>query len=108
MSDRTAFTAALRQFADWLDANPDIEVPGTERLLAYLPTNSEVERFAAEHGLAVVADNEGNLSTEIEFGPLRYHAYSYVDFEAHREASDERQARDWADRTGQTITPATN
>jgi hypothetical protein len=106
--DRTRFTNALRAFADWLDANPDIDEPRGQRFLLPLHTNQAVTEFAAEHGLTTEADAEGNLAAEITFGPVVYQVYGYVDFAAHRDASNERTARDWAEKHGMQITPQAN
>lgn len=108
MSNRAQFTAALRAFADWLDANPDVDAPTDQRFLLPLHTNPAVIDFAAEHGLTTTADAEGNLSADIEFGPIAYQAYGYTDFGAHRDACDERTARKWAGEHGMQITPQAN
>jgi hypothetical protein len=97
---RAAFTAGLRQFADWIDANPDVTAPTGQRFLLPLHTNQAVTDFAAEHGLTATADAEGNLSADIEFGPIAYQAYGYTDFNAHRDACNERTARRWAAEKG--------
>jgi hypothetical protein len=98
--DRAAFTAGLRQFADFLDANEQYPVPGDPRLLLCLLTNPAVEEFATRHGLVIAADEEGNLSADMAFGSISYHAYGYVDFEVHQAATAERNARDWASKQG--------
>jgi hypothetical protein len=108
MSDRADFTTGLRQLADWLDANPQVRQPGSERLLISLSTNPAVEEFAAQHGLQTTADDEGNLSADLTFGPITYHAYGYVDFDAHCARNDERRARSWAAEQGLTLTPQTS
>lgn len=97
---RTAFTAGLREFADFLDANEQYPVPSRHQILLPLTTNSAVEEFAARHGLGIEADKEGNLSATLTFGPVTYLAYGYVDFEEHRAATAERDARTWASQQG--------
>jgi len=99
-TDRAAFTAGLRKFADWLDANPQYPTGGSQRILLALHTNQAVEEFAARHGLDTAADAEGNLSADVAFGPITYHAYGYVDFDAHCAADDEKRARRWAAKNG--------
>ncbi|MFD9124928.1 hypothetical protein [Kitasatospora sp. NPDC059571] len=105
MSARARLTNAIRDFADWLDANPQVDAPHAPRFLLPLHTNQAVIDFANEHGLETTADAEGNLSAAVTFGPVVYEAYGYVDFDTHRDACDERTARSWADRTGMQITP---
>lgn len=100
------FTTGLRAFADWLDAHPETKAPGDQRFLLALHTNPAVEQFAAEQGLTVAYDDEGNASCALTFGPITYYAYGYVDFAAHCDKSDERTARKWAGRKGMTIVPA--
>lgn len=102
---RDEYIAALRQFADWLEQHPQYSTPVTSQLLLPLSTNSAVEEFAAAHGLAVKVDDDGNASTDVQFGPISYHAYGYADFTAFYEQSNERQARTWADRNGMVIEP---
>lgn len=102
---RAAFIAGVREFADWLEANPQITTPLNGRFLLALHTNPAVEAFAAEHDLTVVYDAEGNAATDVTFGPVSYHAYGYVDFAEHCERNNERQARSWADRKGLTLVP---
>lgn len=100
---RAVYVAGLREFADFLESNPDVTVPDGQRLLLSLSTNPVVEEYAAEHGLTVDYDNEGNASADMRFGAIRFHAYGYVDFAKHCEANDERGARTWADRNGLEI-----
>jgi len=102
-TDRAQFTAGLRQFADFLDAHEQYPVPSRHQILLPLATNPAVEEFAAQHGLEVEADKEGNLSATLTFGPVTYLAYGYVDFEEHRAATAERDARNWASKQGLEI-----
>ncbi|PJN22403.1 hypothetical protein [Kitasatospora sp. CB02891] len=104
MSDRTDLIAGIRQFADWLEATPDVPAPTSPRFLLPLSTNSAVIAFASEHGLTTTADAEGNLSAALTFGSVTYEAYGYVDFEEHRAAIAERNARTWAAENGLQIT----
>ncbi|WP_405506471.1 hypothetical protein OG323_06490 [Streptomyces cyaneofuscatus] len=106
MNDRTEYIAGLRAFADWLENNPTVQGPGGQRLLLALSTNSAVEEFAAQHNLTVVTDDEGNMSAELTFGPITYHAYGYVDFGQHVAAMNERRARRWAEEQGLEIRKA--
>jgi hypothetical protein len=105
---RAQYTAALRQFADWLDANPQYNAPTSQKLLLPLLTNPAVREFADRHGLEVATDAEGNLSAEIAFGPIAYHVYGYVDFAAHVAAKSERDARRWADQNGLDLVTRTD
>ncbi|WP_329131419.1 hypothetical protein OG552_10160 [Streptomyces sp. NBC_01476] len=101
---RATYVASLREFADFLESNPDVTVPTTQRtLLLSLSLNSAVEEFAAKHGLTVVFDAEGNASADMTFGPVIYHAYGYVDFAEHCDRNAERAAREWAERKGLEI-----
>jgi hypothetical protein len=102
---RAAFIAGTRKFADWLEANPQFTAPLDSRFLLALHTNPAVEEFAAEHGLTVAYDDEGNASADLHFGPVVYHAYGYVDFIAHCERNHERQARRWAENKGLALVP---
>ncbi|WP_145503208.1 hypothetical protein [Streptomyces sp. CFMR 7] len=106
MNDRTEYIAGIRAFADWLENNPTVPSPGDQRLLLALSTNSAVEEFAAQHNLAVVTDDEGNMSAELTFGSIAYHAYGYVDFGQHVAAMNERRARKWAEEQGLEIRKA--
>ena len=106
MSARDEFITGLREFADWLEQNPEVQEPGDQRLLLALMTNPAVEEFAAGHGLTVVHDGEGNASCDLTFGPIVYHAYGYVDFVGHCKAAHERNARSWAQKNGLEIVPA--
>ncbi|WP_441251177.1 hypothetical protein [Kitasatospora sp. McL0602] len=99
-TDRAEFTTGLRQFADWLDANTQYPIPSGQRILLALSTNPAVQEFADRFDLETVADPEGNLSAEITFGPVSYHAYGYTDFDAHWAAARERAARTWAANRG--------
>jgi len=100
---RTAYVAGLRDFANFLESNPDVQEPGCQSLLLPLMTNSAVEEFAAKHGLTVDHDDEGNTSCNLRFGPITFHAYGYTDFAEHRDATDERNARKWAAAKGLKI-----
>jgi hypothetical protein len=102
---RSAFIAGVREFADWLEANPQFTTPLDERFLLALHTNPAVEEFAAERDLTVDYDDEGNASVDLRFGPITYHVYGYVDFAEHCERNRERQARSWADRKGLALVP---
>lgn len=93
---RAAAVAGLRDFADFLESNPDVREPDYQRVLLPLMSNSAVEEFAAKHDLTVGFDDEGNASCDLRFGPINYHAYGYVNFEEHCERASERQARNWA------------
>jgi hypothetical protein len=110
MRNRAQFTAALRAFADWLDANPGVDAPSGQRFLLPLHTTQAVEEFAAEHGLTTTADAEGNLSATLTFGDgqVTYEAYGYVDFNTHIDACDKRTAHKWANKHGMQITPQAN
>lgn len=106
ISKRAELIAGLRELADALEADASMPVPGSQKLNVYLSTNAQVGQFAAERGLAVEYDDEGNASADITFGPMTYHVYSYADFEEHRERWAERDARSWAERNGLEIRPA--
>ncbi|MFE7395676.1 hypothetical protein [Streptomyces sp. NPDC057557] len=100
MSDRDEYIAGLRQFADWLENNPAVADPGRQQLLLPLMTNAAVDAFATEHGLTVSTDAVGNMSVEIQFGPITYRAYGYIDFAQHVADREEQQARRWAEKKG--------
>ncbi|WP_097982864.1 hypothetical protein [Streptomyces sp. f150] len=100
MNDRTKYILGLRQLATWLENNPDARVSSDERFLVPLHTNTAVEEFAAKHNLPMVTDKEGNKSTQMQFGPITYYAYGYVDFAQHLAAQNERDARKWAAEQG--------
>ncbi|RPK56148.1 hypothetical protein EES43_24210 [Streptomyces sp. ADI96-02] len=102
-ADRTEYIAGLRQLATWLEENPSVRVSSDERFLVPLHTNTAVEEFAAEHSLPVVMDDEGNKSAQMQFGPITYYAYGYVDFAQHTAEMDERRARKWADEQGMEL-----
>jgi hypothetical protein len=103
---RPQFVAGVRAFADWLEANPQAKAPIGERFLLPLTTNDRVAEFAATHGLEVVADEHGNTSCNLTFGPIVYHAYGYADFAADCERTDEERARKWAARKGLELVAA--
>lgn len=98
--------AGLRALADFLESDPSRPVPSSQHLNVPLMKNPVVEEFAAGQGLAVEYDDEGNASTDLKFGPLTYHVYGYVDFDAHIERHAETNARSWAERNGLEIRPA--
>ncbi|MET9222427.1 hypothetical protein ABZX65_27185 [Streptomyces sp. NPDC003300] len=106
MSAREEYIAALREFADFLEANEDVREPHGQRFLLSLSTNAAVEEFAAAHGLEVSYDADGNSEAPMLFGPITFLAYGYADFDAHCELTAERNARTWAERKGMTIVPA--
>lgn len=98
---------ALRTLADWLETSPAAPVASIgQRFVVPLHANSAVEAFAAEHDIKVRYDDEGNARASVEFGPVVYEAYGYVDFKEHCERSAEQQARGWAARKGMEIRPA--
>ncbi|MGW7053066.1 hypothetical protein [Streptomyces sp. NPDC054887] len=105
MTDRTEYIAGLRQFADWLEQNPEIPV-SRQRLLLALQTNPAVEAFAAEHGLTVTFDGEGNAFCSLQFGLIQYYAYGYADFKQHCADLDAKRARKWAETNGLAFVPA--
>ncbi|MGW3594951.1 hypothetical protein [Streptomyces sp. NPDC005167] len=100
MNDRDQYIAGLREFADWLEQHPTVAAPNAQRLLLPLSTNPKVEAFAAEHGLTVDTDDEGNMSVELQFGPISYHVYGYANFAEHCAKDNERRARQWAEAQG--------
>lgn len=102
---RTEFIAGLRQLADWLEQNPDVKIPGGERMLLPLTTNDAVEEFAATHGLTVAMDADGNASVDLGFGSIVYHVYGYANFADHLKRGEEKQARGWADKNDMIIQP---
>ncbi len=106
MERRAEFIAGVRALAAWLEVNPQVPAPGDRRFLLALLTNGAVEAFAAEHGLRVCYDEEGNASCRVIFGPVCYRAYGYVDFQAHCERSEKRDAEQYATRHGLQLVPA--
>lgn len=105
---RTETIEGLRALADFLEANPTVPVPtyGPHQYNVPLHTNQAVEEFAAEHGLTVQYDDEGNARVKAEFGRVLYEAYGYVDFKEHCDRNAERNARSWAERKGLELRPA--
>lgn len=99
------YIASLRQFADWLEQNPDVEPPYSSRFLLPLTTNPAVEEFAATHGLDVEVDSNGNTEAVLHFGSIKYVAYGYADFSEFCKENNEKQARDWAATNGMVIEP---
>lgn len=108
MTDRNEYIAGLRKFADWLEANPQVKYPYMERMLLPLMVNDAVTAFAAEHGLDVQTDDEGNMSCQLTFGPVIYYAYGYADFKQHCENNRERAARKWAADNGIELSEPTS
>lgn len=100
MTNRTDYIAGLRQLATWLEENPTVRISSDERFLVPLHTNTAVEEFAAQFNLPVKTDKEGNKSTQVQFGPITYYAYGYVDFAQHLAAQHEKNARKWAAEKG--------
>ena len=107
---RAAFIAGLRDLATWLETTP--AAPVSPYLHPQLPmplhTNEAVSQTAAALGLDVATDDEGNTSCDVAFGPVVWHMYGYADFKQHVEQATERRARQWADRNGLEIRPATS
>ncbi|WP_405807472.1 hypothetical protein OG729_20145 [Streptomyces sp. NBC_00210] len=102
--ERSRFVQGLRSLADWLEQT-DLPVPSDQRMLLPFHSNTAVEKFAAAHSLEVEYDNEGNASTDLAFGQVRYHVYGYVDFDQHCARADEQRARQWADEHGLVLRP---
>lgn len=102
---RDGYIAGLRQLADWLEVNPDVAAPSSGRFLLPLTTNPAVEEFAAPHGLDVEVDSNGNTEAVLHFGPIKYVAYGYADFNEFCKENNEKQARNWADKNGMIIQP---
>ncbi|WP_133258170.1 hypothetical protein [Streptomyces sp. V2] len=105
ISKRAELIAGLRGLADALESDVSLPLPVGQTLHVPLSTNAAVEEFAAERGLTVEYDGEGNASVDIAFGPMTYDAYGYVDFGEHQKRRAERNARDWAERNGLEIRP---
>ncbi len=103
---RGEFIAGLRALADFLEATPSVPCSSDERILLPLHTNAAVEHLATTLGLNVDYDAEGNAALRLQFGPLTYHLYGYVDFDAHCARADEKRARTWAASRGLSILPA--
>ncbi|MGW3196239.1 hypothetical protein ACWDBD_16965 [Streptomyces sp. NPDC001118] len=103
--NRDAYIAGLRELADWLEQNPEAATPIDGDMLVPLMTNEAVEAHALPRGLDVRYDSEGNASAVIEFGPINYRAYGYVDWHQHYAQHQEKTARNWADKNGMVIQP---
>ncbi|AZM54136.1 hypothetical protein DMA15_17460 [Streptomyces sp. WAC 01529] len=103
---RSEFIAGLLQFADFLEATPSVPCTIDQRFLLPMSTNTAVEEFAAAHGLVVEYDDAGNANADLQFGPITYRAYGYVDFDAHYARRQEEQARTWAASHGLALRPA--
>ncbi|UPZ27732.1 hypothetical protein MUK60_07770 [Streptomyces sp. LRE541] len=102
---RDKYIDSLRKFADWLEQNPDVATPSSERFLLPLTTNPAVEEFAATHGLDVEVDSNGNTEAVLHFGSIKYVGYGYADFGEFCKQNNEKQARNWADNNGMVIQP---
>lgn len=98
------FATGLYDLADWLTEH-DIPVYD-KQILHSLHSNAAVEEFAAGLGLTVIYDAEGNASTTIDFGPVSFQAYGFVDFATTRRRLDEREARRFAADHGLELVPA--
>lgn len=105
--DRSAVTAGLRAFADWLDANPEIPwARNWGEILMPLTTKERLDEVAQLLGAEVseASHNPGQHEFTVEFGPITARLYGYDDFDAHRAQNAEKQARTWADGNGKQIT----
>lgn len=105
MTNREQFIQGLRQFADWLAANPNMPTPHPQDFLAPLPTNRTVLDIAEHLNTEVSTDAEGNCRTRLSFGPVGYRAFSYADFQAHLDRSEAITAQLYAERHNLTLTP---
>ncbi|MGW0537848.1 hypothetical protein [Streptomyces sp. NPDC003032] len=103
---RGEFIAGLRAFADFLETTPSAPCRSHERLVYPLMANAAVEAFAAAHGLVTEYNEQGDAHTDLRFGPITYHVYGYVDFDAHYARRQEEQARTWAASHGLALFPA--
>jgi ADP-ribose pyrophosphatase len=105
MLKRSLFPVGLHALADWMTANEVIGPKYGTDILNALGTNTEVEDFAARHGLKVDYDDEGNAEVTVSFGPITYKVYGYVDFAEHCHRLDERGARRFAAENGLALVP---
>ncbi|MFD9192932.1 hypothetical protein ACFWCA_32560 [Streptomyces phaeochromogenes] len=106
MTDRVEYIAGLRKLADWLEQNPDVDIPTYNTDIA-LPvhTNANVEDFARAAGVEVVVGEKGNTRAAVTFGPIDYYAYGYTDFDADVAETKAENARTWAAEQGLTLQP---
>lgn len=104
-SARDTYIASLREFADWLEQHPDVKTPSSNRFLLPMTTNPPVAEFAAEHGLTVEVDSNGNTEAVLNFGSIKYVAYGYADFNEFCKQNSENQARSWANENGMVLQP---
>jgi hypothetical protein len=80
--ERAAYTAGLRQLADWLDANPDIELPWTGgvyqpfQLGVWLSKEELAEIVRALPGRVEKEFDETVVRVNATFDGLRVQAYS--------------------------------
>lgn len=75
MNDRADYTIALRELADWLDANPNAPIPTTNVLYAHVGTPVTVEAIASLLGLPAYRHDDV-ISTGAAFGPILYDAFA--------------------------------
>jgi hypothetical protein len=74
---RKAFTAGLRQLADFIDANPRVPVPGTETEIVITASDAEEGGIAEILALSIelatsFAEHDGFYRTARKFGPVTY------------------------------------
>lgn len=105
MTDRNEYIRGLRELADWLENNADVDVPYVKTIAVPLTTNTRVADFATAAGLEVVTDDDGNTKASVHFGALTYYGYGYADFPATDAKYTEQNARTWADKNNMTIQP---
>lgn len=75
MSNRRDYTTALRDLADWLDANPNAPLPTTSVMYAHVGTPVTVEAIASLLGLPAYRHDDV-MSTGKAFGPILYDVFA--------------------------------
>lgn len=101
-----ALANGLRGLADWIVRHPeDAPIWELKKPLLALHTNQAVHEFASKYGLAVRYE-DGNASTDLQFGAVTLHAYGYADFGRTCDEVDTQKAQSYADRHGLSLVPA--
>jgi hypothetical protein len=89
--DRVAFTAALRELADFIDAYPDLPLPFAARVSPYLAGTDEADRAEVERiGSILDAQPRQTLSGHYQVSRLFGGGITY-----EATAIPDRQMRDW-------------
>lgn len=78
-NDRADYTMALRELADWLDANPDAPLPMTNVFYAPASNATTLAAVASGAGMDTATDDETKtMSAFWAPGPVLYEAFAYL------------------------------